>query len=115
MNRDPAHRRNILEPLEILGVDAFAESGVIIRMRFKTRPLFQWMIGREFRRRVKNRFDELGIEIPYPHRTLYFGTDKQGRAAPARVSLQQPAAAVGEPGVDEPLPEAALLARSRGG
>jgi len=115
LNRDPAHRRNILEPLEILGVDALSDSGVIIKVRFKTRPLFQWMIGREFRRRVKNRFDELGIEIPYPHRTLYFGTDRQGRAAAARVDLQQPQAPAGTPEVDEPLPEAALLAQPRGG
>jgi moderate conductance mechanosensitive channel len=88
MNRDPYFRRHILEPLEILGVDAFADSAVIIRMRFKTRPLKQWEVAREFRRRIKNRFDELGIQIPYPHQTLYFGSDKQGRAAAARVRIE---------------------------
>ena len=66
MRRDRAYRRLILEPLEIAGVDAFADSAVIIRARFKTRPLRQWEVRREFNRRIKNRFDELGIEIPLP-------------------------------------------------
>jgi moderate conductance mechanosensitive channel len=63
----------ILEPLEILGVDAFADSAVIIKARIKTVPIKQWFIGREMNRRIKKRFDELDIEIPFPHRTLYFG------------------------------------------
>ncbi len=39
----------------------------------KTRPLKQWEVGRELRRRIKNRFDELGIEIPFPHMSVYWG------------------------------------------
>jgi small-conductance mechanosensitive channel len=63
----------ILEPLEILGVDKFDDSAVIIKARMKTLPIKQWFVGREMNRRMKKRFDELGIEIPFPHRSLYFG------------------------------------------
>jgi moderate conductance mechanosensitive channel len=88
MNRDPYFRRLILEPLDVAGVDQFADSAVVIKARIKTRPLKQWEVGREFNRRMKNRFDELGIEIPFPHQTIYFGVDKAGEAPPARVRLQ---------------------------
>jgi small-conductance mechanosensitive channel len=69
----PEYSDVILEPLEILGVDAFANSQVTIKMMFKTKPIKQWMVAREFRRRVKKAFDAEGIEIPFPHRTLYMG------------------------------------------
>ncbi len=94
----------ILEPIEILGVDAFADSAVIIKARIKTTPINQWTVGREFNRRMKNRFDELGIEIPFPHMTLYFGEDKQGKAPSAPLALSAPdlvAALAGRPGEDE--------------
>lgn len=54
----------VLEPLEVLGVDRFAESAVIIKARLKTLPMKQWEVGREMNRRLKKRFDELGIELP---------------------------------------------------
>jgi small-conductance mechanosensitive channel len=63
----------ILEPLEVLGVDQFADSAVVIKARIKTKPMKQWAVGRELNRRFKKRFDELGIEIPFPHVSLYFG------------------------------------------
>ncbi len=72
---DPAYRSDVLEPLEILGVDDFGESQVTIKMRIKTIPLKQWDVGRELRRRIKSAFDARGIEIPFPHRTIYFGGD----------------------------------------
>ena len=78
IEEDSEYRRHILEPLTILGVNDFADSAVMIRIMFKTRPLKQWEIGRELRRRIKNRFDELGIEIPFPHVTLYAGEGAQG-------------------------------------
>jgi len=77
---DPDFGPKIIEPLEILGVDAFADSAVIIKCRFKTMPIEQWVVGREFNRRMKNKFDELGIEIPFPHQTIYMGVDKDGNA-----------------------------------
>ncbi len=64
---------HILEPLEILGVNDFGDSAVTIKVRIKTVPLKQWMIGRELRRRIKKAFDARGIEIPFPHMSLYFG------------------------------------------
>jgi small conductance mechanosensitive channel len=63
--------------LEVLGVDAFGESEVTIKCRIKTIPTKQWEVARELRRRIKNRFDELGIEIPFPHRTIYWGKDQR--------------------------------------
>ena len=63
----------ILEPIEILGVDAFGESAVEIKVRIKTLPIEQWGVGREYRRRLKKAFDRENIEIPFPHRTLYMG------------------------------------------
>ena len=63
----------ITAPLEVLGVQDFADSAVIIRVMFTTKPVKQWTVGREFRRRVKNTFDAKGIEIPFPHTTVYLG------------------------------------------
>ena len=74
----------ILEPLEILGLDSFGDNAVIIKARITTKPVKQWIVGREFNRRIKIRFDELGIEIPFPHQTIYFGEDVSGNAPPAR-------------------------------
>jgi small conductance mechanosensitive channel len=73
MLEDDAFKDFILEPLEILGVDQFADSAVVIKARIKTVPIKQWLVGREMNRRIKKRFDEEGIEIPFPHRTFYFG------------------------------------------
>jgi small-conductance mechanosensitive channel len=60
----------VLGPLEILGIEKFGESQLVIRMMIKTAPLRQWEIGRELRKRIKHRFDEKGIEIPFPHRVV---------------------------------------------
>jgi small conductance mechanosensitive channel len=88
MQADPEFGPLILEPLEVLGLDSFGESAVNIRVRFKTRPIQQWGVRREFNRRMKRAFDARGIEIPFPHRTLYFGVDKQGQAPAAQIQLQ---------------------------
>lgn len=73
--RDPPFAPKILAALEILGVDDFADSAVIIKLRIKTVPLEQWNVGRELRRRIKNTFDKKGIEIPFPHISIYAGSD----------------------------------------
>ncbi len=91
MIQEEPYKSEILEPIEILGVDSFQNSAVVIKARIKTRPIKQWMVGREFNRRMKKRFDALGIEIPFPHMTLYFGQDRQGKAPPANLQLQAPA------------------------
>tara|TARA_R110002049_G_scaffold85550_5_gene217448 strand:+ start:538 stop:2019 length:1482 start_codon:yes stop_codon:yes gene_type:complete len=72
----------ILEPLEVLGVDQFADSAVVIKARTKTIAREKWRVGREFNRRIKQVFDARNIEIPFPHQTLYFGVDKDGNAPP---------------------------------
>lgn len=70
---DPEFSRKILEPIEIFGVDSFGDNAVVIKARLKTVPIEQWAVGREYRRRLKRAFDEKRIEIPFPHRTLYWG------------------------------------------
>ena len=64
----------VLEEPEVPGVQSLGDSAVVIRVIFKTLPLKQWDVAREYRRRIKRRFDEEGIEIPFPHRTLYVGS-----------------------------------------
>jgi small conductance mechanosensitive channel len=71
MRRDPEFGPLIVDEPEMLGVDALAESAVVIKLIVRTRPLKQWAVKRELLRRIKNRFDELGIELPFPHRTVY--------------------------------------------
>lgn len=73
MKQDANFGRLMLEDAEILGVDRFADSAVVIRVRLKTVPLKQWVVGREFNRRLKKAFDREGIEIPFPHVSLYAG------------------------------------------
>ena len=73
MRNDSAFKEVILEPLTVLGLDSFGDSSVNIRVFFKTLPIKQWDVAREFRKRVKKAFDEKGIEIPFPHRTIYMG------------------------------------------
>jgi small conductance mechanosensitive channel len=68
--RDPRFAGKVLEPIEIAGVDGFADNGVKLKARIKTRPIEQWTVGREFNRRIKLAFDEAGITIPYPHTRL---------------------------------------------
>lgn len=70
LREEPEYGSLILEDMEMLGVDELGESAVVIRFVVKTRPLKNWLIRRELLRRIKNKFDQLGIEIPYPTRTL---------------------------------------------
>lgn len=73
MEAEPEYKAAMLDAIEIFGVDEFADSAVTIKARLKTQPLQQWTVGREYRRRLKKAFDAAGIEIPFPHRTLYMG------------------------------------------
>jgi small conductance mechanosensitive channel len=85
LRNDPDYKDDILEPIEILGLDQFADSAVIVKARTTTVPIKQWRVGREFNRRLKMKFDERDIEIPFPHVTLYMGESKQGQASPLRI------------------------------
>ena len=66
LSADAEHGPNILEPIEVMGLDDFKESSVTMKFRIKTVPLKQWEVGRELRRRIKRVFDEQGIRLPLP-------------------------------------------------
>ena len=85
LRADAVFGPKILDELEIAGVERWAESAVVLRCRFKVRPLEQWNVRREFLRRLKRAFEAHGIEIPFPHLTVYAGAAKDGTAPPFRV------------------------------
>ena len=89
---DPEFADKIEDDIEIAGVDNWADSAVVIRCRFKVRPLEQWGVRRAYLYHLKKAFDDAGIEIPYPHLTVYAGQDKQGQAAPLPLMLKRKAA-----------------------
>lgn len=91
LQADQSYGPDILEPLEMLGVDRFADSAVVIKCRIKTKPLQQWRVGREMNRRIKNTFDARGIEMPFPHRTVFLA----GEGGPLHVRLKPAPEAVG--------------------
>ncbi|MGC9331676.1 MAG: mechanosensitive ion channel family protein [Bacteroidales bacterium] len=72
---DENYGNMLLGPLEIFGLDKFADSAIVIKARLKTKPGQQWTVGREFRRRLKIAFDKENIEIPFPHTTVYWGEE----------------------------------------
>ena len=65
----------ITTPMEIMGLDQFGDSAIVIKARIKTRPGMQWIVTREYNKRLKLAFDAANIEIPYPHRTLVWEND----------------------------------------
>jgi small-conductance mechanosensitive channel len=75
----------ILDDMEWFGVQSLGDSAVVLRVRIKTVPGKQWAVGRAYNELCKEVMDERGIEIPYPHQTLYFGEDKQGGAPALRL------------------------------
>jgi len=85
---DPEQKAIILGELEVHGVTALGDSSVNIRVRIKTLPGVQWAVGREYNRMVKKHFDAAGIEIPFPHMTMYFGQNKDGSAPAAPIKMQ---------------------------
>ena len=82
LHQDPEWGALLLEPPQVLGVDSFTDSAVVIRVTAKTLPEKQWDVGRELRRRIKKRFDAEAISIPYPHVTLYWGQGQQPSSSP---------------------------------
>ncbi len=58
-------------PPEVMGVQELGNDSVVIRTLLRTIPGRQWPVAREFRRRIKNRLDREGIEIPFPQRTVH--------------------------------------------
>ena len=76
LQSEPQYGSAMLEPIEIIGVDAFTDSAVIIKARLKTLPIRQWLVGREYRRRLKKAFDAENIEFPFPQRMVHVGEAK---------------------------------------
>lgn len=72
LRQDEGFAAKILEDIEIAGVDAWADSAVVIRCRFRVAPLEQWSVRREYLRRLKEAFDREGIEIPFPHLKIVY-------------------------------------------
>lgn len=89
IRQDEMLRDFILDDAEIAGVDNWADSAVIIKMRIKVAPIQQWTVRREFLRRLKQAFDARNIEIPFPHLTIYAGQLKDGSAPEFRLLSQQ--------------------------
>jgi small conductance mechanosensitive channel len=80
MRADAVFGPKLLDDLEIAGVERWDDSAVTLRCRFKVVPLEQWSVRREYLKRLKKAFDTQGIEIPYPHLTVYAGVGKDGTA-----------------------------------
>ncbi len=93
MAKDPEWQDKIIsETPWLLRVEQFGDSGIIIRAVGDTRPMKQWNVEGELRRRIKKVFDEEGIEIPWPHIKLYMGHEKgsSGLACPACGGINLP-------------------------
>ena len=86
LQSDPQYGSAMLEPIEIIGLDAFTDSAVIIKARLKTLPIRQWMVGREYRRRLKKAFEAENIEFPFPQRTIHVGEAQ----APLPLAVKRP-------------------------
>jgi len=65
--------RDVLELIKNVKGKIVGDSAIVIKARIKTVPGKQWMVGREYRKRLKAAFDKAGVEIPFPHRTIYWG------------------------------------------
>ncbi|HEX5105459.1 MAG TPA: mechanosensitive ion channel domain-containing protein, partial [Pirellulaceae bacterium] len=92
LRRDREFGPLILDDPVMLGVDSFGDWSVNIKFYIKTRPLRQWPVKREMLRRIKRAFDRAGIEIPFPHRTLFLhsGHAGDGIHSPENMGLAPP-------------------------
>ena len=76
---DKKYKKMILERPSILGDDGISELGdsaIIFKLICKVKPGEQWNIARQLRKRIKDKFDEVGIEIPYPCTNIYMRNNK---------------------------------------
>lgn len=75
MYAEDEFKSQMLDTMEVSGLNSFGDSSLIIRGRIRTKPGQQWGIGREYRKRLKEAFDAHNIEIPFPHQTIYWGEE----------------------------------------
>ncbi len=92
---------DVVGPFEMHGVVELADSAVVVRGRIKTTPGTQWGVGRAYTEIVKQVFDEAGVEIPFPHLTLYMGTGETERLAALARPEGAPPAAIPPPKPDQ--------------
>jgi len=104
LSRDETWGPDIIGDLEVFGLNNLGDSAMEIRVRLKTRPMRQFAVRRAFLEKMKRVFDERGIEIPFPHRTIWFGTDKDGTAPPMFLAKD------GHPALEPPGPQASAEA-----
>lgn len=78
----------IKTPPQVLRVQNFGDSGIDIRVLGDVRPMKQWEVTGELRKRLKKAFDDEGIEIPWPHVKLYFGGSQQGNTITCKACSQ---------------------------
>jgi len=78
----------IKTPPQVLRVQNFGDSGIDIRVLGDVRPMMQWEVTGELRKRLKKAFDDEGIEIPWPHMKLYFGGSQQGNTITCKACSQ---------------------------
>ena len=90
LKESETYKNDILENMTWMGLQSFGDNAVVLRSRIKCAPGKQWAVGRAYNAILKRVFDERGIEIPFPHRTIYFGEDKEGSAPPAYLQLNRP-------------------------
>lgn len=86
---DPEQAVFIMDELEWFGLNSFGDSAVVLRSRIKCIPGKQWGVGRAYNAILKRVFDERGIEIPFPHQTIYLGESKDGRTQSVKVDLDE--------------------------
>ena len=94
LTQDPQWQAHILEPPELLGVESIDHSGIALRILIKTQPLKQWIVARELRQRIKQRFDEAGVAIGVPQEriAIHWETSlgkKQNDAASSTTSAEK--------------------------
>ncbi|MCW2306752.1 mechanosensitive ion channel domain-containing protein [Rhodobium gokarnense] len=88
LRQNPEHAASIVGDFEWFGLNSFGASEIILRGRIKTLPGKQWGIGRAYNEIVKRIFDDRGIEIPFPHQTIYFGERKDGSTQTLHVASE---------------------------
>ena len=75
MADDPAFKESIITPPSFLRINEFSDSAIIVKILGETKPLKQWDVTGEFRKRLKIAFDREGIEIPFPQHVIHQSKD----------------------------------------
>ena len=75
-SKDPDWTPQLDGAVEVPGIESLSDSAVVIRSLIRTQPGSQWNAAREYRRRLKLRFDRENIEIPFPQRRVHVHVDE---------------------------------------